>query len=114
MAQFPWAGIISIGGVRLSLEGGTVRNFLAFVGLVVVGFVGIGYYMGWYKFDLSPGKDGKQNINVEFDTKKIGTDVEKKLDQGSELLKEKLKKENDPASPEFVGPPEPKSKPTSR
>ena len=59
-----------------------MRNFLAFVGLIVVGFVGVGYYMGWYKFDLSPGKEGKQHLNVEFDTKKIGTDVEKKFDQG--------------------------------
>lgn len=83
-----------------------MRNFLAFVGLVVVAFVGIGYYMGWYK--LSPGKDGKQN--VEFDLKKAETDIEKKVGQGGQLIKDNLKKEDATPPEEFVGPPEPKVK----
>ena len=87
-----------------------MRNFLAFVGLIVVAFVGVGYYMGWYKFALSPGKDGKQNISVEVDTKKIGEDGDKL----GGIVKDKLKKEPEPGSPEFVGPPEPKTHSTRR
>ncbi len=87
-----------------------MRNFLAFVGLIVVAFIGVGYYMGWYKFAMSPGKDGKQNINVEVDTKKIG----EAGDELSGLVKDKLQKEPEPDSPEFMGPPEPKTKSTLR
>ena len=89
-----------------------MRNFLAFIGLIVVAFVGIGYYMGWYKFALSAGKDGKQHINVEVDTKKMGTDVQSGVEQGGQLVKDKLQKEGGTESPDFVGPPEPKAKPS--
>ena len=82
-----------------------MRNFLAFVGLVVVGFAGAGYYFGWYQFALSPGKDGKQHISVDVDTKKIGDDVQTGVDKGGQLVKDKLKKEE--PKEEFVGPPEP-------
>ena len=86
-----------------------MRNFFAFVGLIVVGFVGVGYYLGWYKFALSPGQDGKQHISVDVDTKKIGSDVEQGAEKGGQFVKDKLKKE--PATDnEFVGPPEPVAK----
>ena len=86
-----------------------MRNLLALVGLVVLGFVGVGYYLNWYHFSWLPGKDGKQQINVEFDTKKIGADGQKGLDQVGEFTKDKLKKETAPESSEFVGPPERKN-----
>ncbi len=89
-----------------------MRNFLAFIGLVVVLFAGLGYHYNWYRFAWSPGKDGKQHINVELDTKKMGDDVQSGLqtgaDRGGQFVKDNLKKEIDPASPEFVGPPESK------
>jgi hypothetical protein len=88
------------------LEGGIVRNLLALVGLVVVGFAGVGYYLNWYHFSWLPGKDGKQQINVEFDTKKIGADGQKGLDQVGEFTKDKLRNEKVVDSSEFVGPPE--------
>jgi hypothetical protein len=86
-----------------------VRNFLAFIGLVVVGFAGAGYYFGWYKFAMTPGKDGKQHITVDVDTKKAAEDVGTGFDQGGQLIKDKLKKE-EPPKDDFVGPPEPKAK----
>ena len=86
-----------------------MRNLLALVGLVVVGFVGVGYYLGWYHFSWLPGKDGKQHINVEVDTKKIGADGQKGLDKVGEFTKDKLKNEKAPESSEFVGPPERKA-----
>ncbi len=87
-----------------------MRNFLAFVGLVVVAFVGVGWYLGWYKLAFSAGKDGKQNISVEVDLKKAETDIEKKVGQGGQLIKDNLKKEDATPPEEFVGPLEPKAK----
>ena len=87
-----------------------MRNFLAFVGLVVVAFVGVGWYLGWYKLAFTPGKDGKQNISVEVDVKKAETDIGKKVEQGGHLIKDNLKKEDATPPEEFVGPPEPKAK----
>ncbi len=86
-----------------------MRNLLALVGLVVIGFVGVGYYLGWYNYSWLPGKDGKQHISFEVDTKKIGADGQKGLDRVGEFTKEKLKKENVSESTEFVGPPERKT-----
>ena|GEM_PF-2089158 len=83
-----------------------MRNFLAFIGLIVVVAVGAGYYLGWYKFAMTPGKDGKQHITVDVDTKKAVDDVGTGFDQ---LIKDKLKKEETEKA-DFVGPPEPKSK----
>ncbi len=84
-----------------------MRNFLAFIGLVVVGFAGAGYYFGWYNFALTPGKDGKQHISVDVDTKKAADDVGTGLDNLGRGVSDKLKKE-EPPKDDFVGPPEPK------
>ena len=88
-----------------------MRNLLALVGLVVVGFAGVGYYLGWYHFDMSPGKDGKQHISVDVDTKKIGQDAQSGLEKVERGVKDNLKKEGDTEPKtdpkEFVGPPEP-------
>ena len=87
-----------------------MRNLLAFVGLVVVVFAVGGNYLGWYQFQWKPGKDGKQSFNVEVDTNKIGKDVGSGVERGGQLVKDKLQKESaDPDSPNFVGPPDPKS-----
>ena len=84
-----------------------MRNFLAFVGSVVVAAAGAGYYFDWYRFSMIPGKNGKQHITVDVDTQKAVDDVGTGLDKGGQLLKDKLKKE-EAEKAEFVGPPEPK------
>ena len=72
-----------------------MRNLLALVGLVLVVFLGAGYYFGWYTFDTSTGLDGKRQISFEVDTKKIESDskkgIEKVVDKGSDVV-ENLKK----------------------
>lgn len=51
-----------------------MRNLLALVGLVLVLFVAVGWFRGWYTFQLSPGKDGRTDFNVSVDTSKMNAD----------------------------------------
>ena len=51
-----------------------MRNVLALIGLLVIGFLGLGWYMGWYKLSISRGSDGNLQITTNVDTKKVGSD----------------------------------------
>lgn len=52
-----------------------MRNLLALVGAVVVGFGGIGWYMGWYKLSFTRESDGNLQIKTDVDTNKVNKDV---------------------------------------
>jgi hypothetical protein len=54
-----------------------MRNLLALAGLVVVGFAGLGWYLGWYKIQSSPSSDGHTHIQIDLNTNKIKSDVVK-------------------------------------
>lgn len=88
-----------------------MRNVLALIGLVVVVFVGAGWYFGWYKFAVTPTIDGKQQIQVEVDTRKIGEDA-KKFGETVNTAVQNAQPKDEKSS--FVGPPAPEgmSKPT--
>lgn len=64
-----------------------MRNLLALVGLVIVLFFGIGWYRGWYTFEVEPGTDGKKKIELNVDTRKIESDVIR-TKEGVENLRE--------------------------
>jgi hypothetical protein len=51
-----------------------MRNILALIGLVVVGFGVGGWYLGWYKLSVAKSTDGNLQIKTDVDTKKVGTD----------------------------------------
>lgn len=51
-----------------------MRNLLALVGLAVIGFGGVGWYMGWYKFNVAKSSDGTLQITTDVDTKKVSSD----------------------------------------
>ncbi|WP_020473313.1 hypothetical protein [Zavarzinella formosa] len=53
-----------------------MRNILALVGGVTVTFLGLGWYLGWYKIDSNPLL-GRQNVHVEINPEKITQDVKK-------------------------------------
>lgn len=65
-----------------------MRNMLALLGLLVVVFVGAGWYLGWYRVESQPSGDGTQQLQVNIDSKKIGRDVSQGLKKGGELLQE--------------------------
>ncbi|MCS6864393.1 MAG: hypothetical protein RMJ56_17245 [Gemmataceae bacterium] len=51
-----------------------MRNFLALIGFLVVGFVGLGWYMGWYKLSFSQHPDGQLQITTNVNTQKVTED----------------------------------------
>ncbi|MDY3563435.1 hypothetical protein R5W23_004938 [Gemmata sp. JC673] len=51
-----------------------MRNLLALFGLAVLGFGGVGWYMGWYKLNVAKNTDGNLQITADVDTKKVSTD----------------------------------------
>jgi hypothetical protein len=51
-----------------------MRNILAVIGLLVIGFAGLGWYMGWYKLSVSRSTDGNLQITTNVDTQKVGND----------------------------------------
>jgi hypothetical protein len=65
-----------------------MRNLLAFLAAAALTFAGVGWYLGWYKVRSQPAADGHRAVNIEFNTVKIGADIEK----GEHKLHEVLEK----------------------
>ncbi len=75
-----------------------MRNLFALVGLATVAFLGVGWYMGWYKISSQKSPDGQQNINVSLDTGKITDDVQAGVKKGAQVggeLVDKVKENKD-------------------
>ncbi|MFO0804221.1 MAG: hypothetical protein U0791_14000 [Gemmataceae bacterium] len=51
-----------------------MRNLLALVGAVVVGFAVIGWYLGWYQLGISKTADGNLQVETNVNTKKVVDD----------------------------------------
>lgn len=54
-----------------------MRNFLALLAATFLLFVGLGWYLGWYRVQSHPAPDGERRIDIELNTKKITEDVGK-------------------------------------
>ena len=66
-----------------------MRNMLALFGAALLTVVGAGWYLGWYKVRSQPASvPGQHSVNIDINTKKIGTD----LQQGEERLQQMLEK----------------------
>lgn len=64
-----------------------MRNVLALVAFVVITFATVGYFQGWYLVKANISTDGNRNLNIDFNTKKITSD----LGKGTEFVQEKIK-----------------------
>jgi hypothetical protein len=53
-----------------------MRNLLALFAMLVLAFLGCGYFLGWYKISSVPGPDGKETLNIQVSPKKVGNDLE--------------------------------------
>jgi hypothetical protein len=76
------------------LEEADMRNLLALGAAGVLGFAGIGWYLGWYKVQTTPAADGHRTISIEVDTTKIKKDV----NRGEEKVHDYLAKDNQSTS----------------
>lgn len=54
-----------------------MRNLLALSAAGVLVFLGIGWYLGWYKISTTPSADGHRQISIDLNTNKIKEDVNK-------------------------------------
>jgi hypothetical protein len=70
-----------------------MRNLLAFLAFVVLGFAGVGWYLDWYKIERSAAPEGHRAYNVEVDTSKIREDVHKGSERVQEALDKNLKED---------------------
>ena len=74
-----------------------MRNLLALFATALLAFAGVGWYLGWYKIERTSAPEGRKAYNVEVDTSKISTDVQR----GGEKIHEALEsnKKDDGAKP---------------
>jgi hypothetical protein len=77
-----------------------MRNLLALLGLALVAFLGVGYYLDWYNIAAHPsGAAGHQRIEIDINTKKVGEDVHRGVRAGTERLQNLLDRDNQPTAP---------------
>ena len=72
-----------------------MRNLLALIGLVVIGFGVIGWYCGWYTLSVSKGTEGKPEIKTTLDTNKVADDSSSFFKRVGQALGEKMQ-QSDP------------------
>ena len=63
-----------------------MRNLLALLGAATVTFVGLGWYLDWYRVERQPAPTGYQRLQLDINPGKIGADVQAGVERGAELL----------------------------
>jgi hypothetical protein len=72
-------------------RGQAMRNLLALFAAALLTVVGVGWYLGWYKVRSQPASvPGQHSVNIDIDTNKIGTDLQK----GEQKLQQFLDRKN--------------------
>src|SRR6476659_6342515 len=91
--DLPWPGLCGYGGpaVHPGSGGRSMRNLLALIGLVVVGFAAIGWYCGWYQLTVLKGTDGKPEIRTTVNTDKVTEDSSAFFQRMEQLVNQKVK-----------------------
>lgn len=54
-----------------------VRNLLALLAAAALLFAGLGWYLDWYQVSSVSALGGRQSVNIDFNSNKIRTDVNK-------------------------------------
>ena len=73
-----------------------MRNLLAFIGGVVVTFLGMGWYLDWYKLSREPGTTpGSSRLQIDINNEKIRADVSSGVKRGKEILGNALEKKSE-------------------
>jgi|RhiMetdeSRZDD1v2_1073273.scaffolds.fasta_scaffold238523_1 hypothetical protein len=81
-----------------------MRNLLALAAAGLIGFAGIGWYLGWYRFHTEPTATGRQ-IQIDLNTPKIKDDVSR----GREKLRDFLSDDDSTSNASPNGPSTPNS-----
>jgi hypothetical protein len=70
-----------------------MRNLFALFGAGTIAFVGLGWYLDWYKVSRQPAAAGTQRLSVDLNPDKITGDVRKGIERGGEIV-DKLRENN--------------------
>ncbi len=76
-----------------------MRNLLSLAALALLVFVGLGWYLGWYRIQATPTADGHQKIQIDLNTAKIKTDVAKGENKVHDLITEGAASQNTSGTP---------------
>jgi hypothetical protein len=77
-----------------------MRNLLALLGAALVVFLGLGWYLDWYHITPKPASTaGHRSIEIDINSKKIGADVERGVQAGSDRLHDLIDGAKKPAAP---------------
>lgn len=82
-----------------------MKNLLALVGLLVVGFGGVGWYMNWYSLKVDRGTAGELQVQTKVNTKQVADDTGNWLQQAGKFLDAKVQKASDDAKVATPGAP---------
>lgn len=69
-----------------------MRNLLAFVAAAVLTFLGVGWYLDWYRVKSSPADTGHHRMDIDINGEKIIQDVQKGVEKGEKKLQNALDK----------------------
>jgi hypothetical protein len=92
-----------------------MRNLLALVGALVVGFGGVGWYLGWYKLSVAKTADGTLQVTTNVDTNRLVKDAGDGARQVGEFIGTQVEKAQKDAAAQPATPastPGPKAVPT--
>lgn len=71
-----------------------MRNLLALIGALVVGFAIVGWYRGWYQLGVTKSTDGNLHVETNVNTKKVKDDSSAVVKQAGEFVGSHLEKAN--------------------
>jgi hypothetical protein len=67
-----------------------MRNLLALAAALVLAFIVVGWFRGWYQVSSKPGATGRE-YDVNFNRPKISQDLEKGEEKVLDILNKKVK-----------------------
>ena len=76
-----------------------MRNLLAFLAAAALVFLGVGWYLDWYKVKSVPSAPGRQSFNIDVDKEKLTRDVQQGVRKTEEKVHEVLEKRRQEANP---------------
>lgn len=62
-----------------------MRNLFALVGAGTIAFVGLGWYLDWYRLSRQPSPAGTQQVRVDLNPDKTYEDVRKGIERVGEF-----------------------------
>ena len=81
-----------------------MRNLLALVGLLVVGFAIVGWYCGWYTVTVNREPDGNLQIKTQVNTDKVSSDSSAFFEKVGQLVGERGEKGQQTQPPKTPAP----------